>query len=94
MHGSGPKQTSSSLTSTVLKCGKFTYNKVVPKLYLNCALIEAEVEIQFLRVNCNIIEATDVSCGMKISQREVLNFHISDPIRRKKVLETGKCSVV
>ena len=60
VHGSGPKETSSSLTSSILKHGKFTWNKVVPKLYLNCALIEAEVEIQFFRANCKMIEATDV----------------------------------
>ena len=29
------------------------------KLYLNHALIEGEVEIQFFRANCNMIEATD-----------------------------------
>ena len=30
---------------------------------------------------------------MKISRREVLNFHISGSIRHKKALEAGKCSV-
>ena len=49
LRGSGPKETSSSLISTILKRGKFTYNKVVPKLNLNCVSIEAEVKIQFSR---------------------------------------------
>ena len=85
MHGSGPKETSSSLTSTIFSS---VVNLRKTKSYRNYTLI------QFLRANCNIIEATDMSCGMKISRREVLNFHISGSIRRKKALETGKCSVV
>ena len=35
----------------------------------------------------SVFKASNTS--LKISRREILNFHISGSIRRKKVLETG-----
>ena len=47
-----------------------------------------------------LIMTSDASCvkansfdDFAFSRQEVLNFYISGFIRRKKVLETGKCSV-
>ena len=45
-----------------------------------------------------VINTSDASCVIPIlstiSRRQVLNFHITSFIRRKKALEMGKCSVV
>ena len=40
------------------------------------------------------LASTCVTILLTISRQEVLNFHISGFKRRKKALETGKCTVV
>ena len=40
------------------------------------------------------LASTCVTILLMILRQEVLNFHISGFIRRKKALEMGKCSVV
>ena len=75
----------------LVKCA-FVESKInASKTYLNCAkLCQNWVSTEAEVCERIVIEARDA----KISRQEVLNFHMSGSIRRKKALETGKCFVV